>query len=139
MKFPLIAAAALAALTTAPAQAQDGGIAGTWRTEDGSALVQIAPCGNQMCGRITRVLRSDRGPNPLDVNNPDESLRSRPIRGLTILSGFTRDGAVWRGRIYDPKSGKTYRSVLERTDPSRLSVKGCIAVFCREQNWSRAS
>ena len=41
------------------------------------------------------------------------------------------------GRIYDPKSGKTYRSVLER-DGAALTVKGCIAIFCKTQTWTRA-
>lgn len=136
MKKILIAAALMATGAATPALAQDA-IAGTWRTEDGSALVRIGECGNSVCGRIVRILRSERGPNPLDVNNPDASLRSRPIRGLAILTGFAADGNVWRGQIYDPKAGKTYRSVVQR-DGADLSVKGCIAIFCREQTWTRA-
>ena len=46
-------------------------------------------------------------------------------------------GAVWRGTIYDPKAGKSYRSVLRRLDANRLEVKGCIGPFCQTQVWRR--
>lgn len=136
-KIQFVAVAIALATSAAPAMAQQS-ISGNWRTEDGSALVRIGQCGATTCGRITQILRSERGPNPLDANNPDASLRSRPIRGLSILTGFTADGDLWRGQIYDPKAGKTYRSVLQRQGADRLSVKGCIAMFCREQIWTRA-
>lgn len=127
---------AAALLTAAPPAAADP-VTGRWITEDGSALVAIAPCGGKLCGRIERVLVSKPGQPTTDVANPDPRLRSRPFVGLPILTGFTDGGAVWKGQIYDPRAGKTYRSELRR-EGDTLHVKGCIAIFCRNQRWRRA-
>lgn len=129
---------AAAALLAAPATAAEP-ITGSWVTEEGDAVVNIERCGDSLCGRIAKFLETPpNGPDQRDVNNPDPELRSRRIMGLPILTGFTEDGDVWRGEIYDPKRGKTYRSVLEREGPNELEVKGCVGPFCQTQNWPRA-
>lgn len=110
-------------------------VTGRWLTTEGKALVEIGPCGALLCGRITRVLKPRPGGPPVDVNNPDPALRTRPIAGIVVLSGFRPDGDRWRGRIYDPESGRSYRSELIRTG-GVLKVKGCIGPFCRTQQWS---
>jgi uncharacterized protein (DUF2147 family) len=84
------------------------------------------------------VLKGPASGRAVDRNNPDPKLRNRPVEGLTILSGFTDAGSDWRGRIYDPNSGKTYKSVLKREADGRLKVQGCIAFFCRTQRWTAA-
>jgi uncharacterized protein (DUF2147 family) len=73
------------------------GVEGVWLTDDQKGMVQIAPCGQQMCGRIVRVLDKKAGVPATDINNPDPKLRKQPIVGLLTLWGFTRDGAVWTG------------------------------------------
>ena len=55
-----------------------------------------------------------------------------------MLSGFTADDDVWRGQIYDPKSGKTYRSVVRRNANGTLKVEGCVGPFCKTQTWRPA-
>ena len=52
--------------------------------------------------------------------------------------GRSHCGAIWRGAIYDPKRGKTYRSELKRRDANTLEVKGCIGPFCQTQVWTPA-
>jgi uncharacterized protein (DUF2147 family) len=50
-----------------------------------------------------------------DENNPDEKLRDRAIVGVDLLSGFRyeADSGRWvDGKIYDAKSGKTYKCRL---------------------------
>ncbi len=139
--FRALSLFAAAALATLPASAQQAStaITGVWLVEDGTAQVTIAPCGNQVCGRITRIIRARPGSNGRDQNNPDPALRNRPILGLSILSEMTRDGDVWRGKIYDPRGGKVYRSVVERDGTNRLSVKGCVSFICKSQTWTRVS
>lgn len=127
----------IALLFAAPAGAATP-VAGRWLTEDGAAIVTVAPCGGSVCGRITRVLKGPPSGPATDRNNPDPKLRARPVEGLTILTGFTDAGNDWRGRIYDPKSGKTYKSVLKREADGRLKVQGCIAFLCRTQRWTAA-
>ncbi len=127
-------AAALIGVAAASAPAP---ISGHWTTVDGKALVEIGPCGTQICGRIVRVLKVDPTKPTTDANNPDKTLRTRPIVGMVFLTGFTPGDDRWRGRIYDPESGKSYRSELVR-DGQTLKVKGCIGPFCRTQVWTAA-
>lgn len=141
MKFQAVSILAVAAVATlslaAPARAADP-IAGRWITEDRDAVVTIARCGSSVCGRITRFLVvPPQGADQRDVNNPDPAKRARKLMGLPVLFSFSADGEVWRGRIYDPKSGKDYRSVLRRTAADRLEVKGCLGPFCQTQKWTR--
>jgi uncharacterized protein (DUF2147 family) len=133
---PLLAALSLAAGAPAMAAAP---IAGAWRTEAKDAIVQIGDCGAAQCGRIARFLIvPPQGAGQRDVNNPDASLRARKLLGLPILTGFKADGELWRGTIYDPKTGKSYRSLVRRLEGDRLEVKGCIGPFCKTQIWRRA-
>ena len=137
MRKPLIPVAVAGLfVATAPAHAADP-IAGRWLTEGGQAIVNIRPCGPSLCGAIERVLKPTPGAPTTDVKNPDPALRNRPFVGINILTRFKDEGTDWRGQIYDPKSGKTYRSILKASGNS-LSVKGCVAVFCRSQSWTRA-
>jgi uncharacterized protein (DUF2147 family) len=123
-------------LATGAAHAAPAPVTGRWLTEEGKAIVEIAPCGAQLCGRIARVLKPRPGGPAVDANNPDPALRNRPIEGISLLSGFTAAGDRWKGRIYDPESGRTYRSEL-RAEGTTLKVKGCWGPFCRGQDWTR--
>ena len=134
-----IALAALALLAAGPLAAADP-VAGSWVTASRDGVVQIGACGASLCGRIARFLVvPPQGADQRDVHNPDARLRSRKLLGLPILTGFSEDGGVWRGTIYDPKAGKSYRSVIRRLDAKRLEVKGCIGPFCQTQVWTKAS
>lgn len=124
--------ALIAAVTLAAAP-----ITGRWLTPGGESVIEIAACGPALCGRVARVLKPRTGPQ-VDAENPDPALRGRPILGLPILTGFHPDIDRWRGRIYDPESGRTYRSEVSREGNS-LKVKGCIGPFCRSQQWAAAN
>ncbi|NWK98881.1 DUF2147 domain-containing protein [Sphingobium lactosutens] len=114
------------------------GVEGVWLTDDRKGVVQIAPCGDQICGRIVRVLDKGPGVPATDINNPDPGLRQQPIVGLRTLWGFTRDGAVWKnGRAYDPKSGRSYRATLQLDPDGSLKVTGCVMFLCRSRRWTR--
>ena len=106
---------------------------GDWVTNDRTALVRIAPCGGHFCGRIVRVIA--RGAPTVDVNNPDRSLRARPLAGLTVLSGFTPAGTG--GRAYNPRNGHSYRATLRLNPDGSLRVTGCVMMICRSQAWTR--
>lgn len=113
-------------------------ISGRYVTEDGAALVEVGPCGGKACGRIVRVLKHTPGAAATDVNNKDKALRSRPIVGMPVLSEFADAGDDWRGRIYDPRNGKTYKSIVSRNPDGTLKVQGCIAFLCQTQTWRPA-
>lgn len=63
-----------------------------------------------------------------DDHNPDESMRSRPMLGLNLLSNYRFDGQRWRGGIYDPESGRTYASRLQVDQNGDLRLHGYLGV-----------
>ncbi|MFB0872398.1 MULTISPECIES: DUF2147 domain-containing protein [unclassified Sphingobium] len=133
------ALAALITLSTAslavPAYAAQP-VTGRWATVDGKAIVAIGPCGKQLCGRIERIVKPTPGRPQTDIKNPDPALRSKPLVGLALLSGFEDAGDIWKGTIYDPESGKSYASKVSRNPNGTLKVQGCIAFFCKTQTWT---
>lgn len=135
MRAVLFAIAAVAAAPLAAAEPVDG----MWTTAEKDGLVRIGDCGATLCGRLAKFLiPAPQGADQRDVNNPDKTLRGRKLLGLPILTGFKADGKVWRGTIYDPKSGRSYRSILKRRNATTLEVKGCIGPFCQTQLWKKA-
>lgn len=127
--------AALLALPVAAAEP----ITGRWVTPEKDAVVTIGKCGATYCGRLTQYLVTpEGGADQRDVNNPDPKLRSRKLLGIPLLTGFVMEPERWRGRIYDPRNGRTYRSFLNRKNANVLEVKGCWGPFCQTQKWTRA-
>jgi uncharacterized protein (DUF2147 family) len=128
--------AALTIFAVTPALALEGT---SWRTASGSGIVRLERCnGDRLCGVIARVLGPDAA-NARDANNPDTALKSRPLQGVMILSGFARRGDRWTGgRIYNPEDGRSYRSELRALANGTLEVKGCLGPICRNQIWSAA-
>jgi uncharacterized protein (DUF2147 family) len=128
--------AMIAMLLAAAAAASPGG---SFLTEDGSALVRVGPCGNSICGEVAKVLNTQPGIPATDVHNPNPQLRSRTLVGLPILSGFSWNGRQWtNGQIYDPKTGRTYRSKLAVNPDGSLAVSGCVLFICESQRWRPA-
>ena len=137
--MPKIALSLAAALLAGQPLAAAQPITGHWITDDRDAVIEIAPCGAKLCGTIDRFLIvPPDGADQRDIHNRNHAMRSRRLLGLMVLTGFTADGEVFRGRIYDPRNGKTYRSVLRRKSAGLLEVKGCIGPLCRTFNWVRA-
>ncbi len=138
MTFRLSCLAAVAMIGAGPLAAAEP-VDGAWTTASRDGVVRIAPCGTAVCGRLARFLVvPPQGADQRDVHNPDARLRSRKLLGMAILTDFHADGAVWRGTIYDPKAGKSYRSIIRRLGSDRLEVKGCIGPFCQTQVWRKA-
>ena len=114
-------------------------ITGRWVTQSKDGVVEVYPCGEHICGRLSKFLvNPPAGPGAKDINNPDKALRSRTILGMNVLTGFKAAGDEWKGQIYDPKSGKTYRSIVYKGKSGNLVVKGCIGPFCQAQTWTPA-
>lgn len=115
-------------------------ITGRWVTPEKDALIAIRKCGKTLCGTLEKFLIAPPGgKDQRDVNNADPAKRNRRLVGTAILSGLTSDAGVWRGQIYDPKSGRTYTSEVRRKGDSILEVKGCLGPLCQTQIWKPAS
>lgn len=126
-----------------PLDASAADIEGTWLNGQGDGLIELRIVGAVLEGRIVGSPDDPHNlkPSRLDELNPDPALRSRPLRGLTILTGFVRDGdGTWHnGRIYDPNSGKTYRGTITAVDTNTLKLRGFIGIslFGRTDTWRR--
>jgi uncharacterized protein (DUF2147 family) len=130
-----VAIIALALITAQPAIAA-APVSGKWMTTEKDSIVEVAPCGSNLCGRIIRILTPNpKGPT-VDANNPNPALRNRPIQGLAILTGFADNGKNWIGSIYDPRRGKSFKSYLTRLGDGNLQVKGCIGFLCQSFVWT---
>ena len=117
----------------------DDNIFGYWLTS--GSIFKIEDCNNQVCGKIVTVFVED-GVDPesvLDENNKDKSLRKRTIIGIDLLSEFeikNKDQKTFKGgRIYDPRSGNSYKSNLYLNDNGILKVEGCLAFMCDGEEW----
>lgn len=137
MRLPSAAALLSVLLAAGPALAADP--VGLWQTPTRGGQVEIAKCGASLCGRLVSSEGLKADPALKDVNNSDASLRSRALKGLTILSGFSGGPKEWTGgSIYNAEDGKTYSGSLTLDGDNTLKVRGCIVVpLCKTQSWTR--
>lgn len=130
-------------------------LVGNWQPSDGRSVVSIykgvAANGedpSKYYGKVVWLIEpnDENGKPRTDVNNPDESLRSQPLKGMVILKDleFVGDEKTleWEeGEIYDPKNGSTYSFYVEmdRKNTNLLDARGYIGVslFGRTDTWKR--
>ena len=129
---------AILALAAAQAQAQPAQ-AGRWITESGNLEVEIAPCGDALCGTVTRVIanRSMSAPGQ-DMDAADK----RPALGMQILTGLrpSGDDGTLAGEIYNRENAKTYSVRLTMDGPQQLLVRPYVGLplLGKTQLWRRA-
>ncbi|MCD1626497.1 MAG: DUF2147 domain-containing protein [Paracoccaceae bacterium] len=103
---------------------------GTWRTapddNGNTGLIQVAPCGQQICGTLVKSF-DGAGTEIASANN------GKMIISETVSAG----GGAYKGKVWAPDRNKTYNSRLELSG-NTLKVSGCVMGICREGgNWSR--
>jgi uncharacterized protein (DUF2147 family) len=119
--------------------ADEDRILGLWNTPGNDCKIEIFKNGRKYCGRIVwlkePLFPADddggmAGRPVVDRENPNPSLRSRPLIGLQLIEGFTYIGKnVWeKGTVYDPDKGQTYRCKMTLYDPNHLEVRGFIGI-----------
>ena len=95
---------------------------GTWLTESGHGVVEIAECGDALCGRIVGMDRDPGSPMPTDVNG-------RPQCGLTIISHERPEAdGTWLGEVTNPRDGATYQAKLWVDCSGNLHLRGFIGI-----------
>lgn len=120
-------------------------ILGNWLSEEKDGRIEIYKTGDKYFGKLVwgkdlveadgKTPRKDR----TDTKNGDPKLRSRPLLGLVLLTNFTYDDGEWSGgKIYDPKSGKTYSCTM-KLKGDKLEIRGYVGVsmFGRTTVWTR--
>jgi len=104
---------------------------GTWQTERGDTggylHVEFKACGDSVCGVILAAF-----------NEQDERGDDYAHLGKSMVWDMKEKGnGRWSGgKIWDPVGDKTYKSKLKVED-DLLKVSGCVAFFCRSQQWNR--
>lgn len=145
-KVSLLAVLAFLAINVF-AQADGDAIVGIWMNDEGSARIQIYKTKDgKYNGRIVWLKEPndpETGEPRLDKKNPNEAMRSKPVKGLVNLINLEYKGSKkWGGdeaRIYDPKSGNTYTCDVTMADENTINLKGKIpgTGIGRTATWTR--
>lgn len=122
---------------------QDKSVLGKWKTIDdetgeAKSIVEIYEKSGKIYGKVIAILDVVHKNNLCENCSGEDA--NKPILGLTVIKGLTRDGKEYNsGKILDPKSGKLYQCfiTLEKTD--KLKVRGYIGISLlgRTQYWQR--
>lgn len=143
-----IAALVWVVLFPQPAKAQNkaNDIVGYWLSQDADAKIEITSRGGRYFGKLVWLkspIDTETKKPKLDKHNPTASLKNRPLLNLEILTNFTFDGDdEWNGgKIYDPKTGKTYSCLMQFESDKKLKIKGYIGVswIGKTTIWSRTT
>lgn len=152
-KYWRVAIGVACLMGVALAQAQTlvpSGPLGRWVTANGNLEVDIAACGQALCGTVTRVL----GNRSMSRDGAEmDPVDKRPALGMTLLHDFVpmtdhESGErlpQWQGAIYNRENGKTYpcqMSVSTAHQPAGeliLHAYVGLPLFGRTQIWQRVA
>lgn len=118
-------------------------ILGDWFNAEKDGKIRIYKSGNLYFGKLIwgkELYEADGKTSRKDVNNTNALLKGRPLLNLPILEQFEFYQNEWRnGKVYDPKSGKTYDGFLKLKD-GKLEIRGYvgIAAFGKTTVWTKA-
>ncbi len=120
-KIVLRLAALMALLGPFPALAAEP-IYGVW-VRDGHPddKLEFYDCAGKLCARGTLPL-PDGSPAP-------EILRKAAKNG---------DNS-WKGDLFNPEDGKTYTGSITYDSTTKLTLSGCLMIFCQSETWTRVS
>jgi uncharacterized protein (DUF2147 family) len=112
---------------------------GRWLTPEQHGVVEIARCGQSICGKLIESDGLKANPAMRDINNKNAGLRGRNLKDLQILQGFSWKAPAWSGgTIYNARDGGTYSATVTPGDSNTLRLKGCIIwPLCKSQTWTR--
>jgi len=136
----LLSVLPLLAQKASPADA----ILGIWYNAEKDAKIDVYKENGKFFGKVIWLKNplDDKGKPKTDIENPDPTLRTRPRLGLIVLTNLAyKEGSKYeKGKIYDPKNGKTYSCQAELANPKLLKLRGYIGISAigRTSEWMRA-
>ena len=122
---------------------QTPSVEGTWVNIDdetgvAKSEIELYVEEGKLYGRVLRLLLpEDQGKKCVNCKGLD---KNKPIEGLLIVRGLSRDDAAWTdGKIMDPANGKSYDCTIRLEDPNTLNVRGFLgfSFLGRTQVWKR--
>ena len=116
-------------------------IIGKWKTIDDEtgkekSIVEIYQVKGKIYAKVDELLT--KGEENKICENCEGANKNKPIKGMVIINGLTKDGDEWNGaKILDPKTGKEYKCYLVLENPDKLKVRGYLgfALLGRTQYW----
>lgn len=151
--MPLLATSSINEST---AKGDEDLIIGNWKPSNGRSVVSIykgkAENGedpSKYYGKIVWLKEpNDENGNPrTDINNSDDELKKRPLKGLVIVKDMEFeevDGKMvyWEGgSIYDPNNGSEYsfEAEIDKKNINVMDGRGFIglSLFGRTDTWTR--
>ncbi|MCE7072765.1 MULTISPECIES: DUF2147 domain-containing protein [Dyadobacter] len=117
-------------------------ILGEWVNEEKDTRIEIYKNGNSYSGKLIwaqKLMEADGQTQRKDVNNTNEKLRTRSVLNIDLLHDFIYSEGIWdEGKMYDPKSGKTY-SCLMKLRTEKLEIRGYVGIplLGRSTYWER--
>jgi len=114
-----------------------GTMTGTFKTEvseetGGYLLIKFSSCEKNKslsCGIIENA-----------IDKKGKISKKYEHKGKLLVWDMKDDGngKFSSGKIWDPTKDKIYNSKMELLSKKKLAVSGCIAFFCRAQEWVKA-
>ncbi|MDR3539103.1 MAG: DUF2147 domain-containing protein [Acetobacteraceae bacterium] len=102
--------------------------------------MQIFDCGGLLCGRIVWLQhpRDQASQLARDKENPDPTLRQRPLCGQTILWGLqqTEPDHWTSGWLYNPDDGKIYRVRAELQSADVIVARIYLGIPLFGETWT---
>lgn len=109
-------------------------VEGLWKTkpdDNGNyGNVQIAPCGDKLCGVLVEAFDST------GAQKQSDNIGKQIVWDM-VANG---DGTYGSGKVWSPDRDKTYNSKMSLSGDV-LAVSGCVlgGLFCRAQDWARVN
>ncbi len=118
-------------LSAAPKADDPDALLGKWLSSKKRNQVLIYKQGDKYYGKVVWMLEpNDPVTNKpkLDVENPDEKMRSQPVINLLVVKNLTYQGKrTWGGgEVYNPEDGRTYSCEVKLKDASTLDIRGYV-------------
>lgn len=134
----------LLTLTTIAAmpQTKANDITGKWINEEGTAHFEIYKTTDGYSAKIIWLQnpKTDKDEAKIDKNNPDKSLRTRPVMNMAIITGLTYSSEknCWiSGTIYSPEKGIYADCKVSVSAENELKITASKHLLTTTKKWKR--
>ncbi len=127
-------------------QVSEDNICGYWYTENNEAIIEIIKTGsNNFNGRFCWLMEPDEPDSTNDnYGKPkiDHHTGLPYLRTMILQDAFYIGSGKWKGKIYDPRHGRSYSCNISISEDSDIMIiKGYIGVSLigKRVIWTRTS
>ena len=126
-----ILAATMLLTLTAAQDAPQASIEGRWKSPGGNSIIEIAPCGSNMCGTVAWASASAKQASAKVTDQ---------LVGTQLLTGLQQDkDGRWRGKLFIPDKNMRVTAKIQLVSAAQLKVSGCAVggALCKSALWDR--